>query len=165
MARDRESEAVLDLAAAAAWHDFLSNRIAHAERRAAPFVLSLPSVLAAAAAAAVPAGGDGDDEALANRLVTLADLAHIAGAARSDAATLDLAVAAYDAHLARCPSNLGALRMRAETLLRCRRYDEAFDSFQQLYERSLATRVGGPSRIEPTAATEAANALSSSSEW
>ena len=124
----------LDAAWAAAWSDFLSNRIAHAERRAAPFLLQLPATLSLAERSC-----NADDDQLAEKLVTLADLAHIAGAARNDASMLSAAVDAYDAHLQRRPSNREApLRMRAETLLRCKRYADAFAGFRQLYEHSLA---------------------------
>ena len=171
---DPESEAVLEAAWHAAWADFLSNRIAHAERRAAPFLLSLPSVLDAARSQAPLCRSEDQedgDEALANRLVTLADMAHIAGAARADAAVLALAVDAYDCHLARRPSNTGAMRMRAETLLRCRRYDEAFEGFQQLYERSLGDHAAtsaplpvrqGAAADEPVLAASGSAAATSS---
>ena len=131
---DAAIDAALDAAWTAAWSDFLSNRIAHAERRAAPFLLQLPATLALAG----KSSRDANNERLADHLVTLADLAHISGAARGDASMLSMAVDAYDAHLHRCPSNREALRMRAETQLRCQRYAAAFASFRQLYERSLS---------------------------
>lgn len=141
--------AVLDAAWAAAWADFLSNRIEYAERRAAPFLLSLPHILERSA------DGAAGDEDISDQLVTLADLAYIAGAARADPKLLSLAVDAYDEHLRRSPSNHEAMRMRAETLLRCRQYAEAFEGFRQLYEHSLRS-VGdagpdGPANGIPSA--------------
>ena len=97
----------LDAAWQAAWSDFLSNRIEIAERRAAPLVSQFlePAIRAAAASSS------SDDEELADRLVTLADLAHIAGAARGDTQLLTQAIGAYDAHLERRPDNHSAMRM------------------------------------------------------
>jgi hypothetical protein len=129
------SSAALNAAWSAAWADFLSNRVALAERRAAPFVrAALPAALAAASSE----DATDDNEGLADELVTLADLAHMAGAAHGDVATLEQALAAYDAHLRLCPSNRAAMRMRAETLLRCRQTARAFAAFRSLYEASLA---------------------------
>ena len=128
----------------AAWADFLSNKILLAERRAAPFLHLLPACLEAADAS------DGDeDESLTDQLVTLADLCYIAGAARADASLLERAISAYDAHLRRAPSNLNAMRMRGETLLRCRRYAEAFDAFTQLYRCSLSADGASSSEVAP----------------
>ena len=121
----------LDAAWRAAWSDFLSNRVLLAERRATPLVREhLPAALDAAQSS--------DDAMLADRLVTLADLAHIAGACRNDAALLRQSIAAYDAHLRLSPSNTSAMRMRAETLLRSRDLSGAFQAFRALYDASLA---------------------------
>ena len=124
----------LDAAWQAAWSDFLSNRIEIAERRAAPLVSQFlePAIRAAAASSS------SDDEELADRLVTLADLAHIAGAARGDTQLLTQAIGAYDAHLERRPDNHSAMRMRAETLLRCRRTADGFAAFRALFHATLA---------------------------
>ena len=130
--------APLDQAWSAAWSDFLSNRVAVAERRAAPFLHVLPAKLARAAA---EAGDSGPSSADAEELVTLADLAHIAGAVRGDTQLLRQAVEAYDEHLRRMPHNLQAMRMRAETLLRMRDYSEAFASFDSLYRASLSAEA------------------------
>ena len=93
----------IDSAWAAAWADFLANRVAIAERRAAGRLHLL-----------APAIEDGSD---ADLLVTLADLAHMAGAARADSALLTKAVAAYDAHLLLDPDNLAARRCSRSTSL------------------------------------------------
>ena len=114
---------VLEQAAASAWGDFLCNRVDQAERRAAGWLHLLPGAIAAA-----------DDAEL---LVTLADLAHIAGAARADEPTLRQALAAYGGHLSLKPENLGALRMKAETLLRLGETAEAFKTFDIQYQRSI----------------------------
>ena len=126
--------AALDAAWQAAWSDFLANKIALAERRATPLVAQhLQPALDAAAASAHE-----EDANLDDRLVTLADLAHIAGAARGEVGMIEQAIAAYDAHLRRCPGNRDAMRMRAESLLRCRRTASAFESFHDLYRATLA---------------------------
>lgn len=93
----------------------------------------ITAVLASAASDKAPGL---ETDSLADLLVTLADLAHIAGAARGDAVLLRQAVAAYDAHLERVPENLDAMRMRAETLLRCRDNSAAFAAFRQLHRLS-----------------------------
>lgn len=139
-------DATLDLAWAAAWKDFLANKVQHAERRAAPFLISLPTVLKEA-----EQGSSSHEAALADRLVTLADLAHIAGAARGCRATLEMAIAAYDAHLARAPLNSGARRMRAETLMRCQQYAAAFEGFNGVYQRSLCDDDGAPRTTDEVA--------------
>ena len=140
----------LEAAWASAWTDFLSNRIAHAERRAAPFILALPSALTAAdAAGAEHTEGStpvGTALNLADYLVTLADLAHIAGAARGDINLLHQSIQAYDAHLSLNPGNKEAMRMRAETLLRSHQYPEAFAGFLTLYELSLGS---APNELAP----------------
>ena len=103
-----ERNSALSTAAAAAWRDFLSNKPSLAAQRASGWLHALPAALQSA-----------DD---ADTLVALADLAHMAGAARDDAAILAQALAAYDAHLALEPDNLGALRMRAEVVGLCLLY-------------------------------------------
>ena len=126
------TSAAVDAAWRDAWDAFLSNRIEIAYHRAAPLVQQLlPAALDAAARA------DGGSE-LDDALVTLADMAHVAGAAAGDAQMLEQAIAAYDAHLRRCPRNRDAMRMRAETLLRCRRTARAFEAFGELHEATLA---------------------------
>ena len=126
------ASAAVDAAWRDAWDAFLSNRIEIAYHRAAPLVQQLlPAALDAAARA------DGGSE-LDDALVTLADMAHVAGAAAGDAQMLEQAIAAYDAHLRRCPRNRDAMRMRAETLLRCRRTARAFEAFGELHEATLA---------------------------
>lgn len=127
-----QTSAAIDAAWQSAWRDFLANKIALAERRATPLVAQhLEQTLARAAVS------DHEDAALDDQLVTLADLAHISGAARGDVAMLERAVAGYDAHLHRCPRNHDAMRMRAESLLRCHRMPSAFEAFEQLYRASL----------------------------
>ena len=159
MASSTSADALIALTSAwqQAWADFLSNRIVLAERRAAPFLHSLPEKVAAAAApvaaAAAPGAAD-DDERLADELVMLGDLAHLAGAVRDDAPLLRSALAAYDAHLARIPLNLAAMRMRAETLLRVREYVAAFAAFGALYEANL--RAAKEDEIAADAAAEVA---------
>ena len=69
----------LSTAAAAAWRDFLSNKPSLAAQRAVGWLHALPAALQSA-----------DD---ADALVALADLAHMAGAARDDAAILAQALA------------------------------------------------------------------------
>ncbi|KAL1511297.1 hypothetical protein AB1Y20_006102 [Prymnesium parvum] len=108
----------------ASWSDFLHNRVALAERRVSGWLHMLPAALR--------------DRSDADLLVTLADMAHIAGAAASDSVCLRAAVEAYDAHLALAPQNVAALRMKAETLLRLREYAAALDCFGEVYARSLA---------------------------
>lgn len=134
----------LDAAWSAAWSDFLANRVALAERRTAPFLHTMPERLAAAAAEnSVSAEQSAQSVAsnMAEELVTLADMAHIAGAVRGDDAVLRLALTAYQEHLRREPSNLAAMRMLAETWLRLRQYSAAFAAFDRLYEASLAAAV------------------------
>ena len=133
----------IDQAWAAAWSDFLANRITVAERRAAPFLHILPAKLAKASADAL-SGPSSDADA--EELVTLADLAHIAGAIRGDTELLRQAVVAYDEHLRRTPHNLQAMRMRAETFLRMRDYRRAFASFDDLYRASLSTEARDAAR-------------------
>lgn len=128
----------LEAAWTATWADFLSNRIGLAERRAAPFLHSLPALLDNAAAAAAPTDDVGEDSQVADTLVTLADMAHIAGAVRGDSALLKQALAAYEEHLRRVPGNAAALRMRAETLLRLGDYAAAFAAFDTLHEAAVA---------------------------
>ena len=118
-----ERNSALSTAAAAAWRDFLSNKPSLAAQRAVGWLHALPAALQSA-----------DD---ADALVALADLAHMAGAARDDAGILAQALAAYDAHLVLEPDNLGALRMRAETQLRLRDYAGAFGTFGRLHAASL----------------------------
>ena len=77
----------VESAASAAWDDFLCNRIWHAERRASGWLPLLREQLSAE-----PAEMSAQDEGL---LVALADLAHIAGAARGEDAVLRLALDAY----------------------------------------------------------------------
>ena len=122
-----ERNSALSTAAAAAWRDFLSNKPSLAAQRAAGWLHALPAALQSA-----------DD---ADALVALADLAHMAGAARDDAGILAQALAAYDAHLILEPDNLGALRMRAETQLRLRDYAGAFGTFGRLHAASLRLQL------------------------
>ena len=75
-----ERNSALSTAAAAAWRDFLSNKPSLAAQRASGWLHALPAALQSA-----------DD---ADALVALADLAHMAGAARDDAAILAQALAA-----------------------------------------------------------------------
>tara|TARA_B110001452_G_scaffold246837_1_gene232448 strand:- start:60 stop:1046 length:987 start_codon:yes stop_codon:yes gene_type:complete len=110
-----------------AWADFLANKVAVAERRAAPWV----SALSAEGSSSSAAGAD------AESLVMVADLAHICGAVREDPAILRRALAAYDAHLALAPTSQAGLRMRAETLLRLGETREAFEAFDVLYHVTL----------------------------
>ncbi|KAL3901843.1 MAG: hypothetical protein SGPRY_012225, partial [Prymnesium sp.] len=117
-------EPSLEAAWSAAWRDFLCNRVAVAERRAAGWLRLLD-----------PALSQPSDPEL---LVTLADLAHIAAAARGDVGLLRQAAAAYEAHLRLEPSNEAALRMLAETFLRLRDYAAAFACFERLHAASLS---------------------------
>jgi len=116
----------IDSVAQSAWQDFLSNKVELAAQRAAAWLHVLPALIAS---------GRRDADALA----TLGDLHHIAGAARRDPALLESALGAYDAVLALRTGvdGLNALRMRAETLLRLRRYADAFDAFDRLHELRL----------------------------
>lgn len=132
---DSIATAAIDAAWASAWRDFLSNKINLAERRATPIVTAH---LQAALDAASSVARDHSDAALDDRLITLADLAHIAGAARNDTAILEQAIRAYDAFLHRQPCSVNAMRMRAETLLRCRKTAEAFAAFDELFREALA---------------------------
>jgi hypothetical protein len=128
----------------AVWDDFLSNRVAQAERRAAPYLHSLPVKLEAASSA-VRSLSHTDAE----QFVMLADLAHVAGAFRDDETTLRLALAAYDIHLKAVPENLAAMRMRAETLLRCRDNEVAFAAFDELHKASQAAGAPEDTEIAP----------------
>ncbi len=120
--------AAADAAAAAAWHDFLSNRTELARKRASGWLDRLPAALAAS-----PQDAD--------FLAALGDLHHISGAATpgSDPALLRDALTAYDAVVALRPTAVEPLRMRAETLLRLRRYADAFATFDRLHELTLTS--------------------------
>ena len=129
---------VVEAAAAAAWEDFLTNRVRLAERRASGWIAPLRCLLAEpqVPTADMPA----DMEAL---LITLADLAHIAGAARASMPVLDLALAAYS----RVPPRPAVQRMAAETLLRLRRYEEAFAAFAQIAMNEASAVEVAPFRL------------------
>ena len=118
---EQSTEVALTNAWSAAWADFLVNKVAIAERRAAPWLAEWPP-------------GSATD---ADALLMLADLAHISGAVREDAALLRQALVAYDAHLALMPTSQAGLRMRAETLLRLGEYRLAFCAFDVLHHTTL----------------------------
>jgi hypothetical protein len=118
---DQSTGVALTNAWSAAWADFLVNKVAIAERRGAPWLAEWPPGAAADADA----------------LLMLADLAHISGAVREDAALLRQALVAYDAHLALVPTSQAGLRMRAETLLRLGEYRRAFAAFDVLHHTTL----------------------------
>ena len=120
LAMEPSTEAALTNAWSAAWADFLVNKIAIAERRAAPWLAEWPL-----------------GSANAEYLLMLADLAHISGAVQEDAALLRQALVAYDAHLALAPASQAGLRMRAETLLRLGEYRLAFCAFDVLHHTAL----------------------------
>ena len=122
---EQSTEVALTNAWSAAWADFLVNKVAVAERRAAPWLLSPALVL--------PLGSAAD----ADTLLMLADLAHISGAVREDAALLRQALVTYDAHLTLVPTSQAGLRMRAETLLRLGEYRLAFCAFDVLHHTTL----------------------------
>ena len=117
-----QQENALNAAWSAAWSDFLCNRVTVAERRAAGWLHLLEPT--------IEAGTD------AERLVTLADMAHMAGAALADDTMLRRAADAYDAHLKLEPANVAAIRMKAETLLRLREYEAAFSCFHHVHTLS-----------------------------
>jgi hypothetical protein len=145
-----------EAAAACAWADFLSNRVHLAAVRASPFVDGLRRLLASAAQSSA-AAADGTE-----LLVTLADLAYIAGACDGDnPQTLELAVAAYDQFiaLAPAPASTNAMRMRAEALLRLRRYSDAFAAFSALHARRLAQGVSNDDEVAPFRLVHDAEAL------
>jgi tetratricopeptide (TPR) repeat protein len=130
-----KEDAALDAAYEYVWNDYLHNRVLLAERRASPFLEELlPSVLATKLSSRTM---DEKLEALANRLINVADMAHIAGAVRGDTELLRQAIAVYNSHLKLCPNNLNARRMRAETFLRLHQYDKAFEAFDEMYQNSL----------------------------
>ena len=118
---EQSTELALTNAWSAAWADFLVNKVAIAERRAAPWLAEWPP------------GSAADADAL----LMLADLAHISGAVREDAALLRQALVAYDAHLALVPTSQAGQRMRAETLLRLGEYRQAFGAFDVLHHTTL----------------------------
>jgi hypothetical protein len=120
-AMEQSTELALTNAWSAAWADFLVNKVAIAERRAAPWLAEWPL-------------GSATD---ADALLMLADLAHISGAVREDEALLRQALVAYDAHLALMPTSQAGLRMRAETLLRLAEYRLAFCAFDGLHHTTL----------------------------
>jgi hypothetical protein len=124
MSVDASVARAVESAAAAAWDDFLSNRIWHAERRASGWLTLLREQLSAQPQKEM----SGRDEDL---LVALADLAHIAGAARGDDAMLRLALDAYG-RVPPTPPQPNVLRMIAESLLRLRDYPAAFAAFDRI---------------------------------
>jgi hypothetical protein len=95
-----------------------------AAKRAEPWLSLLPSALS-------------DDIPNSDLLVTLADMAHIYGAAQSDDTMLRSSLAAYEAHLHVVPDNRAGARMRMETLLRLREYERAFAACDQLLAMAL----------------------------
>jgi tetratricopeptide (TPR) repeat protein len=101
------------------WRDYLSNKCNLAERQAIAHLQSLAALDAA--------------ERTADTHVTEADFAYIAGATRgNDVQLLERALEAYGRHLNLIPFNTNARRMMAETYMRLRRYEEAFDVFDEL---------------------------------
>lgn len=142
----------VESAAACAWTDFLSNRVHLAAVRASPFVDGLRRLLAAESVATDTA----------ELLVTLADLAYIAGACDGDnPRTLELAVAAYDRYirLAPGPARANPMRMRAEALLRLRRPTDAFAAFTALHARRLAQGIAEDDEVAPFRLIHDAEAL------
>jgi tetratricopeptide (TPR) repeat protein len=137
-AQSRE-DAALDAAYSFVWNDYLHNRVVLAERRAAPFLEFLPKIVRSKE----------QSDAQANRLINLADLAHIAGAVRDDPEVLRQALTAYDAHLKLLPNNLAARRMRAETLLRLGDYQAAFAAFDEMYRVSLKQPIADDVEVAP----------------
>jgi tetratricopeptide (TPR) repeat protein len=137
-AQSRE-DAALDAAYNFVWNDYLHNRVVLAERRAAPFLELLPKIVRSKERS----------DAQANRLINLADLAHIAGAVRDDPAILRQALSAYDAHLKLLPNNLAARKLRAETLLRLGDYKAAFIAFDEMYSVSLKQPIADEVEVAP----------------
>ncbi len=129
----------LDAAYDAAWRAMQHNQPRAAYAAARPFLHRLAAALSAPA----------DDDDYAELIVTLADLAYISGAATADASLLGDAVRAYDLHLARQPTSLPALRMRAEALLRLRRYAEAWRAFDALHLAACALPAPDDAEVAP----------------
>eukprot|EP00927_Polykrikos_kofoidii_P050118 TRINITY_DN44053_c0_g1_i1.p1 TRINITY_DN44053_c0_g1~~TRINITY_DN44053_c0_g1_i1.p1 ORF type:complete len:614 (-),score=104.24 TRINITY_DN44053_c0_g1_i1:110-1951(-) len=108
------------------WNDFLLNRRTLALQRATALLQVLGQV---------PAADKYFDDWVAE-----ADFSYIAGAIQENCEALLLrALEMYDRCLASTPlnasrgsPNVNARRMRAETLLRLRRYEEAFEAFSEL---------------------------------
>lgn len=150
------------------WEDFLRNRLSVAGERA----LALLQILGT-----IPEGSKDAD-----LWVTEADFLYIAGAChRNEQALLERALACYSRVLALPEStgNCNARRMRAETLMRLRRYQEAFDAFAELaplpelapfeeleaapfrlrHDAALCDRLASLGRLPAEVAADAAEAL------
>ena len=133
-----------------AWNDYLHNRVDLAHKRAAPYLHLLSEALQRASDAQQHnIASETAAEMLADRLVTLADLHHISGAAENDTVQLRHAIAAYEAHLRFCPGNGNARRMRAECLLRCHDYAAAFAAFDAMYRQTLAAPIADETEVAP----------------
>lgn len=105
------------------WHDFLRNRLAQAEERAVALLQIVDSVPEA--------------QKDADLWVTEADFSYIVAAARgNEPGLLQRALGCYDKSLCKEDSP-NARRMRAETLLRMRRYEDAFAAFTDIGSRYL----------------------------